>query len=757
MITTVKKSGGYSEAFNAEKINRVIFWACEGLDVSPSEIAIKSQLQVHDGITTKDIHKTVVKSAADLITVEEPDYQYAAARLLLFGLRKEAYGSFEPPRLKDHVEKMVAMGKYDRHLLEDYDDNFWENIDQYIKHDRDFQYTYIAMRQWEDKYLVKDRVTHQIYESPQFALMLVAMCLYASEKENRLGHILALYNATSEMKISLATPILAGVRTPTRQFSSCVLIEAGDDIDQIFSANTAQGKYAAQRAGIGINFGRIRGEGAPIRGGEVKHAGTVPIVRMFQESLLWTSQGGVRKAASTLFYPLWHWDVENLLVMKNNRGIESQRAREVDYGVQFNKLMYQRLKENGNITLFHPNVRDGALYESFFAGDDSFEKLYLELENDPSVEKKTVRAVELFTTFAMERNQTGRLYVQNVDTCNTNSPFIAKKAPIKQSNLCMEILLPTFPITELKNPNDPGEIALCTLSAINLGVINTLDEIAPLTAIVVRTLDNLLDYQNYPVLAAEKNKLRRTLGIGWTNLAYYLAKRGLNYSSGNANNEVHALAEAFQYSLLEASSKLAVERGPCEKYGDTTYSQGILPIDRYTKKVDTLHSAELKCDWEGLRARIKVTGLRNSTLSTMMPCETSSQMTNSTNGIEPPRGPRAFKASKVGNLPQLVPDVKTMKDAYEYLWDQPNHTGYLQLCAIIQKFADQSISTNTNYQPWSYPEGKLPIKDVLRDMIMCYSWGTKTLYYSNIRDGNDQEDSEQEDVDDGCGSGACKL
>lgn len=753
MSITVVKSNGRSEAFDAEKANRVVVWACEGLDVCPSEILMKSQIQLFDGVTTKAIHDTLIKSASDLISVESPDYQYAAARLLLFKLRKEAYGTFEPKHLFIQVAEKVIEGRYDSHLLDDYSSDEFEYLNSIINHDRDFDYTYAAMRQWEDKYLVKNRVTGEIYESPQTALMLIAMGLMSKEpKATRLESIRELYDDVSLMRVSLPTPIMGGVRTPTRQFSSCVLIEAGDDIDQIFNANTAQGKYAAQRAGIGLNFGRIRGKNAPIRNGEVKHAGTVPIVRMYQESLGWTSQGGQRKASANYFYPMWHWDFEELIVMKNNRGLEHTRARHVDYGLQVNKFLYTRLQKGGNITFFQPNVANGDLYKYFFEDQDKFAELYEKLEADPSVPKKTMKATEAFSIAGQERSQTGRIYIQHVDHCNTNSPFRADVAPIKQSNLCMEITLPTAPITDIKDPDDEGEIALCTLSAVNLGKVESLEDLEGPCMTLVRALDNLLDYQNYPVLAAEKTKLRRTLGIGWTNLAYYLAKRGLKYSDGSANNAVHELAEAFQFYLLKASVTLAKERGACEYFGDTTYSKGILPIDRYKKEVDELHTAELRMDWEWLRLEIALHGLRNSTLSTFMPCETSSQITNSTNGIEPPRKGLSFKKSGVGMLPVLVPEVENPDVKYEYKWDMPNPTGYLDLMALIQKFCDQSISTNTFYQPWNFPGGKLPINVVIKDMLYAYKRGVKTLYYQETRDGNDQDDE-----DESCSSGACKL
>lgn len=746
---SVVKNSGKREAFEADKINRVVEWACEGLDVSASAILMKAQIQMYDGVTTTAIHDTLIKSASDLISVQEPDYQYAAARLLLFKIRKQAYGNFTPAELLTHIAKNVDSGKYDKHLLEDYTIEEIKTLNGYIVHDRDFSYTYAAMRQWEDKYLVQHRVTGEIYESPQMALMLIAMGLLSKEKKDRIKKIVDLYDNVSLMRISLPTPIMAGVRTPTRQFSSCVLIEAGDDIDQIFNANTAQGKYAAQRAGIGLNFGMIRGQDAPIRNGEVKHAGTVPIVRMYQESLGWTSQGGLRKASANYFYPIWHWDFENLIVLKNNRGTENTRARHVDYGVQINKLFYARLQKGENISLFQPNVADGKLYEYFFSDQDKFKELYEALENDPSVEKKTIAATEAFSVLGQERSQTGRIYIQHVDHCNTNSPFDPKVAPVRQSNLCMEIALPTAPISDIKDPNDPGEIALCTLSAINLGKVENLSDMREPIRIAVRALDSLLDYQNYPVLAAEKTKLRRTLGVGWTNLAYYLAKRGLKYSDPRAADEVHRLAEAFQYYLLEASKDLAIERGKCDLFYQTTYAKGILPIDRYKKEVDSLHNAKLEMDWESLRLEIATHGLRNSTLSTMMPCETSSQITNSTNGFEPPREALSFKKSKAGMLPVLVPGVGDPNVVYEYKWDMDSPIHYLTLVAIMQKFIDQSASANTFYKPWDFPGGKLPIKVVLRDIMWAYKHGLKTLYYQETKDGNDQ--------DAGCESGACKL
>lgn len=745
----VVKRNGKREAFDAEKANRVVVWACEGLDVSASSILMRAKVQIVDGITTDQIHDTLIKSAADMVSLEEPDYEIAAARLLLFKLRKKAFGQFNVPRLYDLVQKLVKAGRYDKALLEDYSEEDFDRVDSFIQHDRDFNYSYAAMRQWEGKYLVQDRVTGDIFESPQVALALVAMGLHTAETVFRMEHVKKFYDDVSMMRLSLPTPIMAGVRTPTRQFSSCVLIEGGDSINEIFAASEAQGKYAAQRAGIGLNFGSIRGTGAPIRGGEVKHSGTVPIVRMFQASLGWTSQGGVRNAAANYFYPMWHWDFEDLIVLKNNRGTEETRARFVDYGVQINKTMYTRLQRKGNISFFHPNIAEGKLYEYYFADQAKFEELYEALENDPLVPRKTMRAADVFSIVAQERIQTGRIYIQHVDHCNTNSPFDPAMAPVRQSNLCMEIVLPTKPLKNIKDMD--GEIALCTLSAINLGQIREYSDFADVCRTAVRSLDNLLDYQNYPVAAAEKTKLRRTLGVGWTNLAYYLAKRGLKYSDGSANDEVHRLAEAFQFYMLKASKELAEERGACEYYYQTSYSRGVLPIDRYKHDVDSLHNAELLCDWEWLRGEIKKHGLRNSTLTTMMPCETSSQITNSTNGIEPPRALLSFK----NQLPQIVPEAKELADKYETKWSMESPVGYLEIMAIIQKFIDQSISTNTFYKPWSFPDGKLPVALILKHMMLSYKLGIKTLYYHETNDGNDQD--AEADADAGCSSGACKL
>ncbi len=646
----VTKRDGSTERINLDKIHRVLDWAAEGLhNVSISRVELRSHIQFYDGIKTSDIHETIIKAAADLISRDAPDYQYLAARLAIFHLRKKAYGQFEPPALYDHVVKMVEMGKYDNHLLEDYTEEEFKQMDTFIDHDRDMTFSYAAVKQLEGKYLVQNRVTGEIYESAQFLYILVAACLFSNyPRETRLQYVKRFYDAVSTFKISLPTPIMSGVRTPTRQFSSCVLIECGDSLDSINATSSAIVKYVSQRAGIGINAGRIRALGSPIRGGEAFHTGCIPFYKHFQTAVKSCSQGGVRGGAATLFYPMWHLEVESLLVLKNNRGVEGNRVRHMDYGVQINKLMYTRLLKGEDITLFSPSDVPG-LYDAFFADQEEFERLYTKYEKDDSIRKQRVKAVELFSLMMQERASTGRIYIQNVDHCNTHSPFDPAIAPVRQSNLCPEIALPTKPLNDVNDEN--GEIALCTLSAFNPGAINNPDELEELAILAVRALDALLDYQDYPIPAAKRGAMgRRTLGIGVINFAYYRAKHGKRYSDGSANNLTHKTFEAIQYYLLKASNELAKEQGACPWFNETTYAKGILPIDTYKKDLDTIANEPLHYDWEALRESIKTHGLRNSTLSALMPSETSSQISNATNGIEPPRGYVSIKASKDGIL-----------------------------------------------------------------------------------------------------------
>ncbi len=753
----VQKRNGRLEPINLDKIHRVIEWAAKDLDnVSVSQVEISSHIQFYDNITTKDIHETIIKSAADLISAATPNYQYLAARLAIFHLRKIAYGDFEPPHLYEHVKKLTAAGKYDAHILQDYDENEFNTLNDYIDHNRDLDFAYAAVKQMEGKYLVQDRVTKQVFESPQFLYMLVGMCLFAGydkqyDKATRLDYIKRFYDATSTFKISLPTPIMSGVRTPTRQFSSCVLIECDDSLDSINATTSAIVRYVSQRAGIGVNAGRIRALGSPIRGGEAQHTGCIPFFKMFQAAVKSCSQGGVRGGAATLFYPIWHLEIESLLVLKNNRGVEDNRVRHMDYGVQINKTMYQRLIKNQEITLFSPSDVAG-LYDAFFADQAEFERLYELYEKDDSIRKRKISAQELFSLMMQERASTGRIYVQNVDHCNTHSPFDPRVAPIRQSNLCMEIALPTKPLDNINDEH--GEIALCTLSGINLGEINDLSDMQEPTELIVRALDALLDYQDYPVAAAKNGSMkRRTLGVGVINYAYYLAKNGMKYSDDKALGLTHRTFEAFQYYLLQASNKLAKEQGACPAFNETTYSQGILPIDTYKSDVNAICDEPLQLDWESLRHAIKTYGLRNSTLSALMPSETSSQIANATNGIEPPRGLVSIKASKDGILKQVVPEIDRLAGQYELLWQMPNNSGYLKLVAIMQKFIDQSISANTNYDPTKFEDGRVPVKVMIQDLLLAYKYGVKTLYYHNTRDGA----SDAQDDMEACAGGACTL
>ncbi len=752
----VTKRNGQKEHLDLDKIHRVVTWAAEGLNhVSVSQVELRSHIQFYDGIRTDDIHETIIKAAADLISEESPDYQYLAARLAIFHLRKIAFGQFDPPKLYDHVSKMVEMGKYDAHILEDYTKEELEEINGYIDHARDMSFSYAAVKQLEGKYLVQNRVTQEIYESPQFLYILVALCLFSKyPKETRLQYVKGFYDAISTFKISLPTPIMSGVRTPTRQFSSCVLIECGDSLDSINATTSSIVRYVSQRAGIGINAGRIRAVGSTIRGGEAKHTGCIPFYKHFQTAVKCCSQGGVRGGAATLFYPIWHLEVESLLVLKNNRGVEENRVRHMDYGVQINRLMYQRLIKGGDITLFSPSDVPG-LYDAFFEDQNRFEKLYEQYENDPSIRKRRVKAVDLFSLMMQERAGTGRIYIQNVDHCNTHSPFDPAVAPVRQSNLCLEIALPTKPLNDINDEN--GEIALCTLSAFNLGAIQSLDELKSLSELAVRALDALLDYQDYPIKAAKIATMnRRTLGIGVINYAYYLAKNNAKYSDGSGKALTHRTFEAIQYYLLQASVKLAKEFGACPAFNETTYSKGILPIDTYKKDLDAICNEPLQLDWEALRKDIVTYGLRNSTLTALMPSETSSQISNATNGIEPPRGLVSVKASKDGILKQVVPEYNRLKDKYELLWDMPGNDGYLQLVGIMQKFVDQSISANTNYDPARFPNGRVPMNQLLKDLLTAYKFGVKTLYYQNTRDGAEDAQTTDQGADD-CAGGACKI
>ncbi|EBL8560793.1 ribonucleoside-diphosphate reductase subunit alpha [Salmonella enterica subsp. enterica serovar Oranienburg] len=771
MISIVKRDGSI-EPLSEEKYNRVVMWGVENIrNVSASAIAMGAAASIFDGMTTCQLHEALVKSAADLISPETPNYSKVAARLNLFKLRKDAFGQYEYPNFYNHIVSNVSRGVYDEDLLKFYTPEEIVELGVYIKPKRDEYFGYAATVQLASKYLVQNRVTGEIYEGPQQLYMLVGMCLFQNWEDGcagktRLEMVKGFYDVTSTFKLSLPTPIMAGVRTPTRQFSSCVLIEAEDSLKGISAASSAIIDYVSRRAGIGIGFGRLRALGSEIRNGEATHTGVIPFLKHFQTAVKSCSQGGVRGGAATAFYPIWHLEVESLLVLKNNRGIEENRVRHLDYGVMINRLMYRRLVRNENITLFSPHDVPG-LYDAFFVDQDKFENLYLGYEADENIRKKSIPAVDLFSMLMQERASTGRVYIANVDHINDHGAFDPEIAPVHQSNLCMEITLPTKPLEFTDDPN--GEIALCTLSAFNLGAIRSLDTLKDVAFYAVAALDCLLDYQDYPMAAAETPaKARRSLGIGVTNFAYYLAKNGFNYSDSAGNQLVHETFEAIQYYLLDASCRLAEAKGACDWFSHTKYTQGQLPVDHYRKTLDTNPetSFELKMPWEELRSRIREYGLRNSTLTAQMPCETSSQITNSTNGIEPPRGPVSVKSSKDGIVKMVVPDFAQLKDQYEYLWDMPDNRGYLTKVAIIQKFFDQAISVNTNYDPTRFPGDKVPMMKLLEDLLFAYQQGVKTLYYHNTRDGagkRNEDDlvsvslaAEVVEPEDEC-DGACKI
>ena len=730
----VIKRNGTKESIDLEKLHQVVFYACNDISgVSPSEVEIKSSLQFYNGITTDTIQETLIKSAADLITEETPNYQWVAGRLIVYHLRKQVYGSFDPWHLLEIVKKNVEDGWYDKNLLDSYTQEEWNELNSYVKHERDENFTYAAMEQWRGKYLVQNRVTNEIKETPQVAYMLIAATLFAEYPKNeRIRWVKEYYDAVSNFDISLPTPVMAGVRTPQRQFSSCVLIETGDSLDSINATTSSIVKYVSQKAGIGIGAGSIRAIGSPIRRGDAYHTGVIPFYKMFQAATRSCSQGGVRNGAATLYYPIWHLEAEDLLVLKNNKGIDENRVRQMDYGVQFNKLMYERLIQGGDITLFSPSDVPG-LYEAFFADQDKFKELYERAERNTRLRKKTVKALELFGAFMGERKDTGRIYLMNVDNANTHSSFKQELAPVRQSNLCCEINLPTKPLNDFNDPD--GEIALCTLSAVNWGNIKKPSDFERICRLTVRGLDALLTYQDYPVIAARNATMgRRPLGVGIINLAYWMAKNGMTYTNPNLEM-IDEYAEAWSYYLIKASADLAAEQGACLWNDQTKYSDGVLPIDTYKRDVDELVAPIERLDWNRLRKQLQETGIRNSTLMALMPAETSAQISNATNGIEPPRSLVSIKQSKHGILKQVVPGIHKLKNKYELLWDQRSPEGYLKIMAVLQKYIDQGISVNTSYNPAFYDDEKIPMSTMLQHLMLFYKYGGKQLYYFNTIDG----------------------
>ena len=740
--TQVKKRNGSVEQLNLEKIHKVVEEACEGLGggVSSSQVEMNSGIQLYDGITTDEIQEILIRSASDLISLETPNYQFVAARLLLYGLKKQVFSDVWAnghPHVLEHVKRCAERGVYDNGIISKYNDSEWEQIESYIDHERDYLFTYAGIRQVADKYLVQDRSSGEVYETPQFMYIMIATTLFQDyPKDTRLDYVRRYYEATSRHKINIPTPIMAGVRTPLRQFASCVLVDCDDTLDSIFTSDMAIGRYVAQRAGIGINAGRIRGINAKIRGGEVQHTGVVPFLKKFEATVRCCTQNGIRGGSATVHFPIWHQEIEDIIVLKNNKGTEDNRVRKLDYSIQLSKIFYERFIEDSNITLFSPHDVPG-LYDAF--GTDEFDDLYTRYESDETIPKKTVRAQALILDILKERAETGRLYLMNIDHCNTHSSF---KDKVNMSNLCQEITLPTDPLQHI---DGEGEIALCILSAINVGRINKLDELENLCDLSVRGLEELIDYQNYPVEAARISTLaRRSLGVGFIGLAHYLAKNGYKYDDPAAWKAVHDLSEAFQYYLLKSSNAIAQEKGACEYFNRTKYADGILPIDSYKRDIDEFCGEGLNYDWDGLRHDIATYGLRHSTLSAQMPSESSSVVSNATNGIEPPRAFLSTKKSKKGPLKQIVPQYYAYKNNYTLLWEMKGNDGYIKVVAAMQKFFDQAISGNWSYNPENYENNEVPVSLMAQDFLTTYKYGWKTSYYQNTYDVKTDLSDEEE-------------
>ena len=733
--TKVKKRDGRIEPLDLDKIHKMVDEACRDLaGVSASQVEMQSGIQFYDGITTAEIQEILIRAASDLIDLENPNYQFVAARLLLFSVRKSLYGKMKDhPEFITHVRDCVTKKVYDDQIFDNYTEEELSKAGNYINHNRDLLFTYAGLRQVTDKYLVQDRSSGQVYETPQFMYMMIALTIFAEyPKDKRLSYVKRYYDAISKHKINIPTPIMAGVRTPLRQFASCVLVDSDDTLDSIFSSDMAIGRYVAQRAGIGINAGRIRGINSKIRGGEVQHTGVVPFLKKFESTVRCCTQNGIRGGSATVHFPIWHQEIRDIIVLKNNKGTEDNRVRKLDYSIQISKLFYERFINNEHITLFSPHDVPG-LSDAF--GTPGFDDLYRAYEGDPDIPQKAVGAQELILDLLKERAETGRLYIMNIDHCNEHSSF---KDKVEMSNLCQEITLPTKPLQHIDDPE--GEIALCILSAINVGKVKDDEDFEELCDLAVRGLEELIDYQEYPVIAAEKStKARRSLGVGFIGLAHYLAKLGFSYDSQEAWDAVHGLSESFQYYLLKSSNEVAKEKGSCEYFSRTKYADGLLPIDTYKSDVDEISSIELQHDWESLRVSITTHGLRHSTLSAQMPSESSSVVSNATNGIEPPRGYLSVKKSKKGPLKQIVPQYNSLKSAYTLLWDMPNNRGYINVVAVMQKFFDQAISGNWSYNPENYPDNEVPVSVMAQDLLTTYKFGWKTSYYQNTYDNKTDE------------------
>ena len=765
-ISVNKRNGRGKESLQIDKIHAMVGFATDGITgVSASHVEMNSGIQLFDGISTADIQQILIKSANDLITLENPNYQYVAARLLLFSLRKQLFHRlWDHPKLIDHIKKLIDMGLYDKDILVNYDESEIDRMNMWIDHERDYNFTYAGLRQVMDKYLVQDRSTGEIFETPQFMYMMISATLFAQyPKDKRMSYVKKYYDAVSKFKINIPTPVMAGVRTPLRQFASCVLVDTDDTLPSIFSSDMAIGRYVAQRAGIGINAGRIRGINSRIRGGEIQQTGVIPFLKKFEATVRCCTQNGVRGGSATTHFTIWHQEIEDILVLKNNKGTEDNRVRKLDYSIQISELFYKRFINNQDISLFSPHDVDN-LYDVF--GSPEFDTLYEKYERNKKIPRKTINAQKLFMELLRERAETGRIYIMNIDHCNTHSSF---KDKVYMSNLCQEITLPTKPVQHIDD--DEGEIALCILSAINLGLIKDKEELEELCDLSVRALDEIIDYQEYPVAAAKKStEARRSLGIGYIGLAHYLAKNKVKYNNKEAWKLVDEVTEAFQYFLLKASNQLAQEKGKCDFFERTKYADGILPIDTYKKDVDNLVKRKLSYDWTNLRKTIKQHGLRHSTLSAQMPSESSSVVSNATNGIEPPRDYLSVKKSKKGTLKQIVPDYNRLKNFYTLLWDMPDNDGYINIVAVMQKYFDQAISGNWSYNPENYEGNEVPLSVMAKDLLNTYKLGWKTSYYQNTYDGktdieepthsvgwHDNVEEKKEEIDDPENCEACTI
>lgn len=800
----VRKRDGGKEIFNPDKIHTVLFWATDGLhNVSVSQIESKANLQITSGVTTRDIHDILIQSAHELITEDTPNYQYVAARLKLFQLRKDVFGSFDPKPLLEVVTNNVADGFYTKELLEWYTQEEFEEMDRFIKHDRDFNYAYAGAVQFIAKYLIQDRTEGVKRETPQIANMLIAATLFNKYKKSiRMKYVREFYNALSNFDFSLPTPIMGGVRSPTKQFSSCVLMEAGDSLKSINRVAESTVNYASKRAGIGINGSKIRALGAKIRGGEATHTGITPFFRYWQSALKSCSQGGIRGASASLTFPWWHYEVQTAMVLKNNKGTDDDRVRKLDYVISRNALLFERYSKKEKITLFSPEeVPD--LMEAFERGDnEEFKRLYEKYERKTSIRKKVISAEDWFDQFHTERKETSRLYYFNIDHVNAHGAFDPEVKPCKQTNLCVEITLPCvelgktksethrIPMSEMQDfvkrtverggtimnitpqqdgnfkfdvEQNEGRIQLCTLAAINLGNMKSPDDMAKPIDLLVRALNELLDYQDYPMIEAYLSTMEhRPLGIGVSNLAYWVAKNGFRYGDKNAVVAWDEMMESFQYYLIKSSMELAKERGaPCERFSDTKYSKGILPIDTYAKPVDEIVSRKYVHDWEQLRKDVVQYGMLNSTLSAQMPVESSSLIVNATNGIEMPKELVSEKENSGTIVKQVVPGIHRLKNKYDLLWQQESCLGYIKMVAIMQKYFDQSISANTFFNPKNYPQYnedgtiedyKVPMVEMLSVDFYSYRWGLKTGYYCHIFLDSDDDTDEA-----GCDGGACSV